>query len=288
MSNFAMTTRRDALKLIAGGTLGASMAPVASASQGLDLDDSRDFLTAIAKMRASTDDRLVIGWVIGRRYAVVDSIATPMLGILAATFSRFRKVNDELYEGRSLEVAYFTDLATGKLLEQWTNPISGTVVEVPKTRMGPSTVQLTAAGLRVPSPSGEASGMSIGHRFLPAVTHGGDVWISEEIQVAGTPPVPNAKPFAYNEMTTYQARRTDLDNPELATVPTRVQYHSLVSFRPWMGFGDTVGHTTARGAGTRVARIEDLPPYYLELTERYHPDVLEDPLAILAGEPHQE
>jgi hypothetical protein len=31
-----------------------------------------------------------------------------------------------------------------------------------------------------------------------------------------------------------------------------------------------------------VARIEDLPPYYLELTERFHPDVLEDPLAVLA------
>ncbi len=278
------TSRRTALKLFAGGAQAAGTARMGLAASRLDLRDPADFLTAIVKMRASADDRLVIGWVIGRRYAVVNSIATPMLGILAATFSRFRRFSDEMYEGRSFELAYFTDLETGKLARTWKNPITGVTVEVPQTRMGPSTIQLTAAGLRVPNPSGEAGGMAINHRFLPAVSHGPDVWISEEISVSGTPPVPNAKPFAYNEMTTYQAQRADLDNPALATVPTRVQFHSLVSFRPWMGFGDTPGHTTARGSGTRVARMQDLPGYYLELTERHHPDVLRDPLAILAAD----
>jgi hypothetical protein len=51
-----------------------------------------------------------------------------------------------------------------------------------------------------------------------------------------------------------------------------------------MGFGDTEGVTNARGIGRRAERVEDLPPYYLELTERYQPDVLNDPLAVLAAE----
>ena len=41
------------------------------------------------------------------------------------------------------------------------------------------------------------------------------------------------------------------------------------------------GHTPAHGSGTRIDRLEDYPPYYLELTRQFHPDVIEDPLAIL-------
>ncbi|MDJ0929399.1 MAG: hypothetical protein QNJ73_17300, partial [Gammaproteobacteria bacterium] len=39
---------------------------------------------ALAKMRGCTDDRLIIGWVIGSRYAIVDHRAIPMLGIAPA------------------------------------------------------------------------------------------------------------------------------------------------------------------------------------------------------------
>ena len=247
----------------------------------LDLSDRADFLTAIAKMRGSTDDRLVMGYVIGARYAVVDAVAIPMLGILAATFSRYRRVDDDTYEARALEVAYFTDLETGKLLETWDNPVTGKRIEVPRTRMGPSTIYMTADGLQV-NPVGEASGMQLDHFFRPAVESSGEVWITEEIRVNSRPP--GRRPFVYNEMSTYQAQRADLEDPEQAAVPTRVQYTSVITFRNWMGFGDTEGLTNARGIGRRVARIEELPPYYLELTERYHPDVLEDPLAVLAGD----
>ena len=51
------------------------------------------------------------------------------------------------------------------------------------------------------------------------------------------------------------------------------------------GFGDAPGHTIARGAGRRVQRVEDLPPAYLALARRHHPDVLDDPLAVLARAP---
>ena len=277
-------TRRTALQWLIGGTLGAGLAPMGLTAPALDFEDPADLLTAIAKMRASTDDRLVLGWLIGRRYAVVDTLATPMFGILAGTFSRYRQIDATTYEGRSFEVAYFTGLETGKLLETWQNPITGKTIEVQHVRMGPSRFLLRAPGLVFTRPTGSAVGMERYHRFLPAVVHREDVWISEDIRVSGTPPGPDAKPFAYNEMTTYQAKRTDLENDGLATVPTHVFFHNLVSYRPWMGFGAAPGHTTARGSGTRIARVEDFPRQYLELTERYHPDALEDPLGILDGE----
>jgi hypothetical protein len=265
---------------------GLSLTAAPAFGQGrLDFDDPGDVLTAIAKMRGSTDDRLVMGWVIGTRYAVIDHRAVPMMGILAATFSQYRKIRADAYEARALEIAYFTDLDTGRLLERWENPVTGKTVEVPMVRMGPSTVIMTAQGLTVNRPTGEAAGMELRHRFRPPVTNGDSVWITEEINVEGGAAAGKGRAFVYNEMSTYQARRSDLDNPDLATVPTHVQFHGLVTFRPWMGFGDLPGHTTARASGMRAERVEDLPAYYLELTERFHPEVLNNPLAALQSRP---
>ncbi len=274
--------RRSILHGLGAVALGSVMRPAwplaGTERAGLDLGDRRNLLTAIAKLRGATDDRLVIGYVIGARYAVPEHRLVPMMGIMAATFSQYRRVSDDAFEARALEIAYFTDLTTGQLLEKWKNPVTGTTVDVPRTRMGPSSVTLTADGLTVANPSGEAAGLRLQHVFQPPVVVGDNVWITEQINVDG-PPGP--RPFVYNELTTFHARKSELDDPARANVATQVQYQSLITYRPWMGFGDTPGHSLARGAGKHVAGIHELPPYYLELTKRLHPDVLKDPLALL-------
>jgi hypothetical protein len=276
----AMATRRD---LLGGLTALAAVAaaPAARArSRSLDLADPRDRLTAIAKIRGATDDRLVISYVIGARYAVPQHRIIPMMGILAATFSRWQRLDADRFEARSLEVAFFTDLATGRVIERWQNPVTGVVVDVPITRMGPSRLVITADGLTVDAPATAGGGLALKHVFEPPVTVGDHVWLTEQINV-DTPPGPPQ--FIYNELSTYAVRRSDLDDPRQAAVPTEVQYQSLITYRPWMGFGDGPGHTLARGAGRRVTRVADLPPYYIELARRFHPDVIEDPLAALAA-----
>jgi hypothetical protein len=273
-----MLDRRALLTGLGAVALAAAARP-AWPLAGLDLANRRDLLTALVKMRGATDERLVIGYVVGARYAVPEHKAIPMMGILAATFSQYRRLSDDSFEARALEIAYFTDLSTGKLLEKWKNPVTGVTVDVPLTRMGPSRATLTADGLSVANPSGAAAGLRLNHVFQPPVVVGDSVWVTEQINVDG-PPGP--RPFVYNEFSTLCASKSELDDPARATVPTQVQYQSLITYRPWMGFGDTPGHTLARGAGQRAASIGELPAYYLELTKRFHPDVLRDPLAALA------
>lgn len=272
--------RRTALGTVAGAA-SARLVTGARAADTLDLNDPGDLLTAIAKMRGSTDGRLSLGWVIGTRYAVVESLATPMWGILAGTFSRCRKISEDTYEVKSIEVAYFTDLETGKLKETWRNPFTDTTVDLERTRMGPSTFTMTAKRLTVPNPSGEAAGMVIDHEFKPPVVVGGDVWITEEIQVDGPAFGPGERKFAYNEMTTYHSTLGELSDPDAGAVAASIQYQSLVSFRPWMGFGGLAGHTTGRGSGRHIDSVDKFPRYYLELTETYNADVLNDPIAVL-------
>ena len=275
-----MIHRRHLLQSFGGLALAAA-APISLARDGLDFNNSRDRLTALAKMRGSTDGQLTIGWVIGERYAVVDARAIPMVGILAGTFSQYKRLDEDTFEAHALEVAYFTDLKTGKLLETWKNPVTGTVVDVPQTRMGPSRILVRAQGLEIPRPVGEATGMQINHVFEEPIINGGRVYVTEEIRVEAEARQPGKQGFRYNEMTTYQSSLADLNNPAITAAPVDVQFHSVVTFRPWMGFGDTPGHTTARGFGGRVTRLDELPPYYVELTRQYHPDVIADPLGAL-------
>ena len=283
-----MIDRRDLLMGFGGMAAAGALAlpALGLAAPALNLRDRSDFLTACMKMRGSIDDRLCMGWVQGTRYAIIDHQAIPLMGLVAATFSQGRKISDEAYEVRAIEVGYFTDLQDRKLIETWQNPVTGETVEVPQTRMGPSRFQITADGLDIQVAAGEARGFELNHHFNPAITRGDDVWVTEVIEVGGEAK-PGQKPFVYNEMSTYHARMSDLADPGQATVPTNIDFHGLVTFRPWMGFGDMPGHTTAHGSGMRAARIEDLPPYFLELTEKHHPDVLNDPLAVLAGEPDE-
>ncbi|MGI9343265.1 MAG: DUF1838 family protein [Gammaproteobacteria bacterium] len=278
--------RRDLLLGIGGAAAGIAGVS-ARAAGGLDLASRDGLLTAAVKMRGSLDDRLCIGWVIGTRYAVIEHRAIPMMGLMAATFTRYQQIRDDAFAAKSLEIAYFTDLDDRRLLQSWVNPVTGKRVDVPRTRMGPSRFVLTADGLDLQVPAGEARGLELNHRFDTPVVRGDDVWITEVIDAASEPR-PDRAPFVYNEMTTYHASMSDLVDPGQAAVATNVSFHGLVTFRPWMGFGDTPGHTTAHGAGTRAARVEDLPAYWLELTEKFHPDVLDDPLGALEGEPDDD
>jgi len=277
-----MINRRRAI----GTALGIATSAIASRSafakaDAVDFSDPKIRLSSIMKMRGATDDRLCIGYVTGMRYAVVDGVATPMFGMLAATFSRGQKVADDTYESRSFEIAYFTDLATGKLVESWTNPLTNKTVAVPQTRSLMGKVAIKADGL-LPINSPMMAAMDFGHQFRQPILIGKDVSITEEIRIrnkAGSP----APRFRYNENTTYTAPRIDLMNQTIATVRTAISYQSLIGFSPWMGMDGVDGLNMGRGTGHRVSAVKELPPYFLELTNKYHADVLNDPIAAIEG-----
>jgi len=193
-----MLNRRSVLAGLGGVALAGTLRParaLVGSPAGLDLGNRRDLLTSLAKMRGATDERLCIGYVVGARYAVPEHRVIPMMGILAGTFSQYRRISDDAFESRALEIAYFTDLETGKLLEKWKNPVTGTTVDVPLTRMGPSRVILTADGLTVPKLSGEAAGLQLKHIFQPPVIVGDDVWITEQINIDGPSSTTNSAPI---------------------------------------------------------------------------------------------
>ena len=96
-----MLNRRSVLAGLGGVALAGTLRParaLVGSPTGTDLGNRRDLLTALAKMRGATDERLCIGYVVGARYAVPVHKAIPMMGILAGTFSQYRRISDDAFD----------------------------------------------------------------------------------------------------------------------------------------------------------------------------------------------
>ncbi len=263
----------------------ASTAQAASHETELDFSTREDRMKALIKIRASMDDRIVMGGVKGLYYGVVNNKITPLYGVLAGTMARYKQLDEWRYEGVSFEVAYFTDWETGEVMETFDNPYTGETVEVPHTRMGPSKLIIGIDGREIPSDNPALAGMDISHRFIPPRIANDMVILVEEIH-AGTPDDFTGPQFHYNEVTTYRAKAADVANPEVMLANDSTHFNGIVTWRPWLKMAGHPGHLFGTATGGRYASVEEYPPYYVEMTNKHHPDVFGDTAALLASADH--
>jgi len=277
-----MITRRESLGL----ALGALVATPAAASLPVppDLSAPRDLLTALMKLRAGTNGELVLEWLKGVQYGVVDAVATPLFTVNSLTLSSYRPGADGSYQGRRLEVVFHGDLATNRLLREFRNPYNGRTVQVPTTRTGPLPVLFTPAGLVLPDRLGDKrleSESSIG----PAISGGRHLWIRFDTRTRLFDAGSTRPAFVYNETTTYQGLGAEVLDPAVSVAACQVAYVSLLSWKPWMAMGDAPGCLTNNASGEKVRSIGELPPDLVEFLRAAHPDIHADPQAALTGPP---
>ena len=251
----------------------------ATRAAGLDGSDPAVRLETVIRMRGALDERLVISFLEGVYYGVMDTRLTPLYGLSAGLFRQYRRRTDGGYDYANLEVVFVTDLESGGLLEEFRNPYSGRSGKPPQTRLGPSRLTITPA-LEVARPAAFETPGSF-HRFRAPHVVGDDVWVIEESAVKAPPPMN----FAFNEVLTYHARVEDLADRARPHVPTQVQFNPVIGWRPWQGmegFEGPPSHVMGVCSGRVVTTIDELPPRYLDWLRRFHGDVAADPLRALA------
>jgi hypothetical protein len=234
-------------------------------------------------MRGALDDRLVIGFVNGRYYGVVEDEITPLYGVAGATFSRYRANASGGYDGISYELAFFTDLKTGLALDAFQNPYTGQTVKVPVTFLDPSPVRI-AENCDVLFPKAPA-GAQVSDRVVSAKTALQDVWLSEETRAAMTV-IPGSKPFRYSEILSLHARAADLLRRDVKQVGSETSYTSVVTWRPWLNMAGHPGHLMGVGAGRYGASMAALPDAWRAAAAEHRPDVFKDPGALLQSFGH--
>jgi hypothetical protein len=202
-------------------------------------------------------------------------------------------LDDGSVENASFELAFYTDLETGEVLDTITIPYTNKTVKVPRLLLGPNTsktrpvfhevIQTGGAAERTDSETAmRPVGSTRVERWLgPVTVKDNDVWIGEASSATLIPADPKADKVVYSESLNSTADYQDLINPDLLSVPSKLSYTGITSWRPWMEMGDHPGHTTSAGFGGKAFHADQLPDDYRAMAERYYPEALADPAAIL-------
>ncbi len=251
---------------------------VAVTSSSPDLTDLQQLLPAFIRLGASLDNRLVIWWMDGVRYGVVDAKAKALFGMKVGMFHRFYRQPNGDYKLAMFELTYYTDLASGKLLEEFANPYTGETNRVTHVRLGPEIRRQTGRGLADPeNPMVHDYRSSLG----PAIINGDQLWIPTSVHATIRFPKPTAPEILLNIYTTVQGRLSDAVNPDLLSAPATLAFQNVLKWEPFMRMSDRPGHMMSRAAGRKLHSIHELPADYLVCAERVHPKLIEDPVATL-------
>lgn len=259
-----------------------------------------DMVRAVVKMRAGTDGRIRFGWLEAFRSAYIDGEIFPMMGMLAGALSRARDNGDGTFNITVLEITYYLDPETGEFRDTLTMPVTGMEVRVPLYRSGPAEVPVAISskidevhdgsagvvdddeggGSEAFAPKGD---VKLDRSVGPAFIDGDDLWIKTAEYGRVSPANPSEQPVFYNESAIWIGNRDELLDPDVHTARTKLSYSAASSWRPWMKMGDVKGHSMAHGIGGKCGAIEEMPEQWLDLTEKYHPDVLRDPAGVMDG-----
>jgi hypothetical protein len=253
-------------------------------------DTPADRLATMMRMRGSVDDRIVCGWLDAERSTVIDGEIAPFCRILAATVSRFRMMGDEC-EATTLEVAYYLDPKTGKLLDEFRCPGAAAPVPVPLYRTGPAKIRF-AVNIdyweeNVPKTKGAAAA-----EFAPVSSvhlqrdigaprlHDGSVYMRSNEYGRVYPDRAAPPTIFYREWIVWRANASDVMG-KAPSIPSDFMYSALSSWRPWMKMGTIRGQTAENGRGAKVAIPQDFPQDLQDLIKAIDPDVLKHPAGVL-------
>jgi hypothetical protein len=237
------------------------------------------------KLAGALDDRLVIWWMDGMRYGVVESRAQALYGMKVGIFQRYFKQPDGYWKLAMFELTYYTDLKTGKLLEKFDNPYTGEVNSVRHVRLGPDIRHQTIEGqLADPDDKTMQSMLQDYSTTLgPAVINGDSLWIPSSVETRIVFPKPTAPDIRLSHYTTAMGSMRDVENPDVVSAPCSLAFQNILKWEPWMRMADQPGEMMSRAAGRKLESMDELPADYLEMARAVHPWLIKDPIETLSA-----
>ncbi len=238
-----------------------------------------NLLDAYVRLSGSFDERLIIWWMDGKQYAVINGKAQALFGMKVGMFHRFFQQPDGSFKIAFFELTYFTDLNTGILLKEFNNPFTGKTNQVKQTRLGPEVRRLSTNGLSTPdNPMVHDYASSLG----PARISGKQIWIPTSVEAVIKFPKPTAPEILLSIYTTISGNLSDALNIRQISAPCSLAFSNTQPWMPWMGLKDQPGHLMGIANGCKMESIDQLPEDYLVCAREVHPRYIEDPVAALS------
>jgi hypothetical protein len=263
--------RRTLLGGITATVLASSVPPAAGAYR---FRDPKDKLNAVVRMRSGPSGTS-LWWYQGTFFGKPEGeITRPLLRIDGASRVSFEPAGSGRYRSRLEEAGFFSDLGTGRLLDQWRNPLNDRLVEPEHYRS--SAVSLVTPDTVAPDVAQLPPGIVFEGRVTPFVSHGDSAWVSEELFVSAPsqdPREPAVK--VQTSLATFHSRRSELEDEQRDFVPCELNYSTLATWRGWMEMGDRPGVISWRLVGSKLRSAAELPERLAGLLRARQPALLE-------------
>ena len=186
------------------------------------------------------------------------------------------------------EVIFYTNLRTGEIIEEWTNPWTGEVVNVVQVANDP--FNYTISEWLILAPEDFGGDKKVEPRKIPLIfpwhqmspTH---LSLSTDMHLH----YPNAMnpekwvressgPMVQvSEMMRYCVPIAEVENPELTSVSFTGTWNRITPWMPWMLMGQEPGHTLYVGSMTGGPDHSVISPQALAYAEKNYPQFLSAP-----------
>jgi hypothetical protein len=231
------------------------------------------------RLRFAADERIVFWWMKGRRYGFVDTVMTPFFDMQVGSMHRCRDLGDGRWELRTASAMYHTDIATGALLEDWANPVTGKTVKFDYPAPTASTLVYSYTDGVQDSPVPPGMKMERRHYLGPLERIGDEAWVREEGWLNLV--YPNGRGQRVHDMYNFSAPLAALRPAQPGFVPATVHFNDYNGWSPRFQMGDAPGASVSRCSGRKVARVEELPASFLQIARRLHGAAYADPARTL-------
>jgi hypothetical protein len=295
-----MTILPGMLARLLEGTSESSGGLLGPEATGLDLSQAQDNVYAFGKLWGSYADEPVYSCFHGTMFASREGARLmPLFGYMGTGLMQVKLLDNGHVKLRGKETGYFTDLATGQILDAWRNPFTGERVPVynffndrVRGELG-LTMPRFAFGAPDDEPTlmNEASSRGATGELpfvLPWQVYGDEVLLEWDYTHCYENPVSQARyPKAStgprvnpSEHFTFFTSLRELSDKNLPSAHFRAGFTRLSPFWPWMRMGQSgvSGVLFGRCFSRKCPRgLSDLPRVLRERVEREAPSFLEAP-----------
>lgn len=272
---------RRGLARLAGGA--ALAAPIAGRAAALDLTTPPRKLEAFLKVYTSIGSARVWYWYNG----VVDASlpggpVVPLFGVDTLIRRDMRPLGGGRYALEMFEGSYFHAVDNAAPLDGWHNPLNDREVHAFHYREGPYRVAYDVRGASDPVTGKVYPGAEeLGTRWRIV---GDQLWFSRDLYLDYPHPLPidtwpmeaSGRRQTAGSFATHWASAAEVADPAIVTARSAFHYEAFMDWLPWMLMAQAPGRMVWRGAGTKLARIADLPATARAGFEATHPRLFDE------------
>ena len=269
----SVTRRAFLLGAAASATaLGVRSGEAYASNQSYDLGSASDNVQAFVKTIGDLGGGA--SWISaqGRIYAMRHrEMPLPLLGVEGLRHVRFERIDARpRYRFFVRDWAFYKDLETGEVLDNFHNPLTGERNETRQILTGYYSWTIGPGGQEVPGYQGDA--WLIDRPFLlPWTLDGGMVSVPLELLVR------YANGSSGGEWMQLMTSWDALQDADCQSAPMRHAWTGDSGWMRWMEMGDAPGRTLWQSTGRKHRSLDDVPPSIVASANRYFPGSLSDP-----------